>query len=92
MSTYANRWIVGLDLRPTGQGAICFARFIGTDTTKGTSPASGSESLVRRFSPVIAAASVVDSGSSTASGASFTPSTTMLSVATSLPPFPSLTR
>ncbi|MCA9654889.1 MAG: universal stress protein [Myxococcales bacterium] len=36
MSTYANRWIVGLDLRPTGQGAICFARFIGTDTTKGT--------------------------------------------------------
>lgn len=36
MSTYANRWIVGLDLRPSGQGAIRFARFLGTDTTHGT--------------------------------------------------------
>lgn len=36
MSTYANRWIVGLDLRPTGQGAIRFARFISSDTTQGT--------------------------------------------------------
>lgn len=36
MSTYANRWIVGLDLRPTGQGAIRFARFLGANTTQGT--------------------------------------------------------
>jgi len=28
MSTPANRWIVGLDLRPTGQGALRFARWL----------------------------------------------------------------
>lgn len=35
MSTLANRWIVGLDLRPTGQGALCFARWLSAATQQG---------------------------------------------------------
>jgi nucleotide-binding universal stress UspA family protein len=35
MSTPANRWIVGLDLRPTGQGALRFARWLGGATREG---------------------------------------------------------
>lgn len=32
MSTLAHRWIVGLDLRPTGQGALRFARWLAAAT------------------------------------------------------------
>lgn len=35
MSTLANRWIVGLDLRPTGQGALRFARWLASATRHG---------------------------------------------------------
>lgn len=35
MSTFANRWIVGLDLRPTGQGALVFARWLAAATRQG---------------------------------------------------------
>jgi nucleotide-binding universal stress UspA family protein len=35
MSTPANRWIVGLDLRPTGQGALRFARWLAGATREG---------------------------------------------------------
>ena len=35
MSTPANRWIVGLDLRPTGQGALRFARWLRGATREG---------------------------------------------------------
>jgi nucleotide-binding universal stress UspA family protein len=35
MSTLANRWIVGLDLRPTGQGALRFAHWLGAATRQG---------------------------------------------------------
>ena len=32
MSMHANRWIVGLDLRPSGQGALRFARWLARAT------------------------------------------------------------
>lgn len=35
MSPQANRWIVGLDLRPTGQGALRFARWLGSSSSEG---------------------------------------------------------
>jgi nucleotide-binding universal stress UspA family protein len=35
MSTSANRWIVGLDLRPTGQGALRFARWLAGANREG---------------------------------------------------------
>lgn len=35
MSTVANRWIVGLDLRPTGQGALRFAHWLAAATREG---------------------------------------------------------
>ncbi|MCX4246570.1 universal stress protein [Paraliomyxa miuraensis] len=35
MSTLANRWIVGLDLRPTGQGALRFARWLAGANREG---------------------------------------------------------
>jgi len=37
MSTHEHRWIVGLDLRPTGQGALRFVRWLGEATVSGTS-------------------------------------------------------
>lgn len=38
MSTVANRWIVGLDLRPTGQGALRFSRWLAGATREGQAP------------------------------------------------------
>lgn len=38
MSTVANRWIVGLDLRPTGQGALRFGRWLAEATRDGQPP------------------------------------------------------
>jgi nucleotide-binding universal stress UspA family protein len=38
MSTVAHRWIVGLDLRPTGQGALRFARWLAA-ATRAAAPA-----------------------------------------------------
>jgi nucleotide-binding universal stress UspA family protein len=35
MSTVANRWIVGLDLRPTGQGALRFAHWLAAAAREG---------------------------------------------------------
>lgn len=35
MSTVANRWIVGLDLRPTGQGALRFSHWLAGATREG---------------------------------------------------------
>lgn len=38
MSTVANRWIVGLDLRPTGQGALRFSRWLAGAVREGQPP------------------------------------------------------
>jgi len=46
MSTYANRWIVGLDLRPAGQGALRFARWLASDGRKGDTSFVGIHVLV----------------------------------------------
>ena len=35
MSTHANRWVVGLDLRPSGQGALRFAHWLAGATRQG---------------------------------------------------------
>jgi len=46
MSTHANRWIVGLDLRPSGQGALRFARWLASASRPGEAVFVGVHVLV----------------------------------------------
>lgn len=46
MSTHANRWIVGLDLRPSGQGALRFARWLASASRPGEAAFVGVHVLV----------------------------------------------